>query len=262
MISRLPLILIGIPLVYGVLSAGPWPRCLMLATIALIGQWELFTMFGPAESKPKYIFEYISGFALLAAATLWGERGLLFGVSLATAGYAIATVTRGLDGRGWQRFALATAGLLYLPFCLSFFQLIAEKAGATAVFSLLVVVWVLDIGAYLFGMSFRRFWDARLAPRISPNKTIVGAIGGTMVCLAAVWGLAQIRWMPLSGIRLWVFALCAALVGQTTDLFESVLKRDAGIKDSSALLGAHGGMLDRIDSVLFLGPLAYLFLIV
>lgn len=262
MISRLPLIFLGIPLVYGILSAGPWPRCLLFAAIAIAGQWELFTMFGPTASRPKYIFEYITGVMLLASATLWGERGLLFGSALAATAHAMATVGRGLDGTGWQRFALGLAGMVYLPFCLGFFQLIAGKAGALAVFALLIVVWGLDIGAYLFGMTFRRFWDARLAPRISPNKTVVGALGGSLVCMLAVWALVQTRWLPIPEQRLWLFGLCAALVGQAADLFESVLKRDAGIKDSSALLGAHGGMLDRIDSVLFLGPLAYVFLIV
>lgn len=262
MISRLPLIILGIPLVYGLLAAGPWPRCLLFAAVAIAGQWELFRMFGPAEAGKKYIFEYISGAVLLAMATLWGERGLLFGSALIATVHAMATVGRGLDGTGWQRFSLGLAGVMYLPFCLGFFQLIADKAGATAVFALLIVVWALDIGAYLFGMTFRRFWDARLAPRISPNKTVVGALGGTLICLFAVWALAQARWLPIPEQRLWIFGLCAALVGQAADLFESVLKRDAGIKDSSALLGAHGGMLDRIDSVLFLGPLAYVFLIV
>ncbi|HOY68663.1 MAG TPA: phosphatidate cytidylyltransferase [Candidatus Ozemobacteraceae bacterium] len=262
MISRLPLILLGIPLVYGILAAGPWPRCLLLAAVGAIGQWELFSMFGPSEGKPKYLFEYISGIALLAAATHWGERALLFGVAFSAAGYAVATVLRGLDGRGWQRFSLAVAAVLYLPFCLGFFQLIAATGGAKSVFSLLVVVWALDIGAYLSGMTLRRFWDTRLAPRISPNKTVVGAIGGTLACLAAVWALGETQWLPLTGPRLWAFGLAAALIGQTADLFESVLKRDAGIKDSSTLLGAHGGVLDRIDSVLFLGPVAYVFMTV
>ncbi|HEY9070686.1 MAG TPA: phosphatidate cytidylyltransferase [Candidatus Ozemobacteraceae bacterium] len=262
MISRLPLILLGIPLVYGIFAAGPWPRCLLLAAIGAIGQWELFTMFGPSEGKPRYIFEYISGIALLAAATQWGERALLFGMAFAAAAYAVATVLRGLDGRGWQRFSLAVAALLYLPFCLGFFQLIATAGGAKTAFSLLLVVWALDIGAYLCGMTLRRFWDTRLAPRISPNKTVIGAIGGTAACLTVVWLLGEAQWLPLAGPRLWSFGLLAALVGQAADLFESVLKRDAGIKDSSALLGAHGGMLDRIDSVLFLGPLAYVFMTV
>lgn len=261
MISRLPLIFLGIPVVYGILAAGPWPRCILFAIIAAAGQWELFGMFGPAEPKPKYIFEYISGAVLLVSATLWGERGLLFGTALITAGHAMATVCRGLDGRGWQRFALGLAGMMYLPFCLGFFQLIAGSAGSTAVFALLIVVWALDIGAYLFGMALRRFWDARLAPRISPNKTVIGAIGGTLVCFASVWLLDRNGWLPVPATRLWAFGLSAAVLGQAADLFESVLKREAGVKDSSALLGAHGGMLDRIDSVLFLGPLAYVFLI-
>lgn len=261
MISRLPLIFLGIPLVYGILAAGPWPRCILFSIIAAAGQWELFGMFGPTAPKPKYIFEYTSGAILLAAATLWGERGLLFGTGLIAAAHAMATVSRGLDGRGWQRFALGLAGMMYLPFCLGFFQLIAGSSGATAVFALLIVVWALDIGAYLFGMSLRRFWDARLAPRISPNKTVVGAIGGTLACLVSIWLLDRHGWLPIPETRLWAFGLTAAVLGQAADLFESVLKREAGVKDSSALLGAHGGMLDRIDSVLFLGPLAYVFLI-
>lgn len=132
--------------------------------------------------------------------------------------------------------------------------------GAAFVVSLLALVWVADIAAYFAG---RAFGKRKLAPRVSPGKTIAGAVAGVLG--AVVWiGLSSL-WDGTYGHALvarWSFWLAlplAAALGVLSiigDLFESLLKRRAGRKDSSALLPGHGGVYDRIDAILPVAPFA------
>ena len=115
------------------------------------------------------------------------------------------------------------------------------------VVDVLVGTFLGDTGAYLGG---RAFGTTKLAPRISPNKTVEGLVVGMVVAVAGVWftGLYQ-DW--LSGTDALLLGLAVAVLAPIGDLFESYLKRDAGTKDTGTLFGAHGGALDRLDAVLF-----------
>jgi phosphatidate cytidylyltransferase len=117
----------------------------------------------------------------------------------------------------------------------------------------LLGTFVGDTGAYLGGRAFGR---RRLAPTISPNKTIEGLAIGVAVGTAAVWwaGLSQ-EW--LGGGKGAILGVSVALAAPLGDLFESYLKRDAGTKDTGTLFGAHGGALDRLDAVLFTAVTGY-----
>jgi phosphatidate cytidylyltransferase len=115
------------------------------------------------------------------------------------------------------------------------------------------------MGAYAFGMALR---GPRLSPNISPNKTISGAFGGAFCCIVFFVIVRHYQLIELTDIKFWGLAFSVAIIGQIADLFESVLKRESEIKDSGALLGAHGGVLDRIDSILFLGPVCYSLIII
>jgi len=124
--------------------------------------------------------------------------------------------------------------------------------GETLVLAALAITWATDTGAYFAG---RRFGKRRLLPKVSPNKTVAGSIGGAVLAAAAAliaayfWG---INWSY--GLAL---GLAASLAGQLGDLFESALKRFAGVKDSGSILPGHGGVLDRFDSFLFAVPVVY-----
>jgi len=254
MLARIPVILIGIPAVYGLLvAAGDIVRLLFLAVIALIGQFELNTMLN-RDSEKKPLAEWATGLSILAAAHFYGEKGLLLAFSGAVIMLMLFTVFRGLTGNGIKRFCNGLFSLFYLPFCLSFFLLVARLSGGQTLFVILASIWALDIGAYIFGMSIR---GPRLAPKISPNKTISGAVGGAISCVCFILAAAHFQLLTISGPQLWGLAFLTATVGQIADLFESVLKRESEVKDSGAMLGAHGGILDRIDSILFLGPVCY-----
>ncbi|NLI79895.1 MAG: phosphatidate cytidylyltransferase [Candidatus Riflebacteria bacterium] len=255
MASRLLIVVLGIPLVWLALTAGEVSRFILFGLVSVLGQAELFRLLSPDQELPR--LEAAGGLAILFATSLAGERGLLLGFALALVGLGCLIVLRGLDGRGYQRFALGTVSLAYLPFCLGFFLLLARSHGPTTLFALLVTVWALDIGAYAVGMSLR---GPALAPRISPKKTVSGAVGGLAATAATVWGLGAAGVFVLPPWRLAALAAGIGVIGQVADLFESVLKREARQKDSGSLLGAHGGILDRVDSLLLVGPVAFLLL--
>lgn len=150
---------------------------------------------------------------------------------------------------------LATGGALILPTWLALVQL--RQAGPLALLAVMVVVWLADIGAYFVG---RRFGKHKLAPNISPGKTWEGAIGGGVAVL--VYGFLLSARLPaaLAGNDLLLLAvlLLLTLISVLGDLFESLLKRQAGLKDSSSVLPGHGGVLDRIDSLTSTLPLVAL----
>jgi phosphatidate cytidylyltransferase len=169
------------------------------------------------------------------------------------------------------RWPLAAIGLFILPAC--WFALMHLRAVSMALFlSVLVLVWAADIGAYFAGKAFGKH---KLAKQLSPGKSIEGAVGGyLLVMVIGVLGATLFSDHPLmqgnffaliqsswgwSGMIL-VTALCVAMSIQG-DLFESQLKRVAGVKDSSALLPGHGGFLDRIDALLPVLPLAGLIIL-
>ncbi len=258
MLARIPVLLLGIPAAYGLLVAGgDVIRLLFLAIIGLLGQLELTRMLERGEQR-KPVPEWLAGIAIMTSTHLCGERGLLLSSALAVTLLMVFTVLRGLRGDGCRRFCNMLFSIFYLPFCLSFFLMLARNNGGMTLFVLIASIWALDIGAYTFGMSIR---GPRLAPMISPNKTISGALGGAVSCIAFLLLAGHYKFLELPTLNLMGMALSVAVLGQTADLFESILKRESEVKDSGALLGAHGGILDRIDSILFLGPVCYTFFI-
>jgi phosphatidate cytidylyltransferase len=146
---------------------------------------------------------------------------------------------------------------LYLGLPIGALVAIREMRGRDALFLLMLTVIASDTAQYYTG---RAFGKRPLAPAISPKKTIEGAIGGFVVGTAffaavGAWWLASVP-LPLR-IALGLMLVALGIAG---DLFESMLKRSAGVKDSSALIPGHGGVLDRIDALLFAAPIYYIFL--
>jgi phosphatidate cytidylyltransferase len=153
--------------------------------------------------------------------------------------------------------AVAAFPVLYLGLSLALALSVRELWGAGALLLPFLTIVVSDSAQYYGGRLMGR---RKLSPTISPKKTVEGAITGVIAAAIATPALAH--WM-LPGHPIWMLALLGvllALTGIAGDLFESLLKRSAGVKDSSGLIPGHGGMLDRIDSLLFAGPVYYLFL--
>jgi phosphatidate cytidylyltransferase len=157
------------------------------------------------------------------------------------------------------RLGAIVTGALYVGVLLVFVALLKKRGGDGGGWILLTltVVWFSDTGAYFAGRFLGPTFPKKLYEAMSPKKTLVGAIGGLCASmLAAV--LAKLFYLPgLSWLDCALVAVPANLLGQVGDLAESMLKRSVGVKDSGALLPGHGGMLDRIDALLFAAPYIY-----
>lgn len=132
--------------------------------------------------------------------------------------------------------------------------------GLSLLVFVLVVSWMTDTGAYFFGKNFGKH---KLTPRLSPNKTVEGSIGGLFSSIATAL-LLLLLWKTLRSAIPWIHAVLLGFIigvlGQLGDLAESAFKRDAGVKDSSSFIIGHGGILDVVDSLLLTIPLFYLYL--
>lgn len=148
-----------------------------------------------------------------------------------------------------------TGVVVILPAWLALVQL--RQLGPVPLLAIMAIVWLADIGAYFFGRAFGR---RKLAPTISPGKTWEGAFGGALVVVA--YGLLVAPHVPGipagNGVLLFLFLVCLTAISIVGDLFESLLKRQVALKDSSNILPGHGGVLDRIDSLTSTLPLVAL----
>ncbi len=183
---------------------------------------------------------YGSQFQILLVAVI--ALPLTFGLTLLTPRPSIGSIAITILGIYWIGFALAHAVLLRdLPH------------GEAIVIDVLVGTFLGDTGAYLGGRMFGR---RPLAPSISPGKTVEGLVIGMVCAVLGVWIAGRYEeWLP--GSHALVLGLGVALVAPVGDLFESFVKREAHIKDSGGLFGAHGGALDRLDAVLFTAVAGY-----
>lgn len=255
--ARIPLLIFGIPALYYLLHLGQLSRLLLIAVVSIAAIREFFNIMdqeGNFSPMPEYLFSLF----ILSMANFLGSSGLLAGVAGAMTLLMLMIVGKGLQGNGTRRFSIGLFSMIYIPFCLSFFILVGNSVGPLVLFLILLIIWALDTGAYLSGMLIG---GPKIAPQISPKKTVAGAVGGTVFVGGATLALSHYQWLAFSQKRLIAFAIAISVIGQAADLFESVLKREAGIKDSGTLMGAHGGILDRIDSVLLIGPVSYFFLL-
>ena len=166
--------------------------------------------------------------------------------------------------------AFPTEVFFPLPYVLPAMLALLRLAWPAGVFSwrltlgLIVLVWVNDIGAYCVGMLFGQRTNSRkLFPALSPKKSWVGVYGGTAFTFLAAWAVWALWGASVLALPHWmVLALIVSAVGVPGDLFESLLKRHAGVKDASHFIPGHGGMLDRFDDLLFILPVAAAYLLV
>jgi phosphatidate cytidylyltransferase len=144
--------------------------------------------------------------------------------------------------------------VLYAVILLSYFYLLRQLPGGKEwTFLAIFLVWATDIGAYLIGRQFGRHL---LAPKVSPKKTVEGSLGGLVSSIAVAFAF----WRLVGGASWLMYIVLGVVIGissQIGDLFESALKRGAGIKDSGNIIPGHGGILDRFDSLIFVLPLVY-----
>ena len=151
--------------------------------------------------------------------------------------------------------ALLFFGLLYIPYLLGYLVLLrSHPQGVGWIMVILLIVMSGDSAAYFIGCSFGKH---KLYPAVSPNKSVEGALAGLGGSVAGALLGSYLFLQDVSAIAIIMAALLIGTLGQIGDLFESLLKRSFGVKDSGAIIPGHGGILDRLDSILYAAPAAY-----
>jgi phosphatidate cytidylyltransferase len=244
--------LVGVPVVLYLVYLGGWWLVGLAVVAAVVALHELYVM--ARSLRPLVPAGYAGAVAALLGAHLggpeWMVGGFLLTLVLAFLLYGIAetrqpaTVTMGTTVLGVAWIGLGLAHLLLLR---------DHEEGRLLVFTLLLAVFADDTAAYLIGRLLGRH---KLAPTMSPGKTWEGFLAGTAFAIAVAF-FALYEQDVLTIPESIALGAAIALAGAVGDLFESVVKRDLQVKDSGHLLGGHGGMLDRIDSLLFASVAAY-----
>ncbi len=250
-------ILLGLPVILCIAYGPPWSWWFLVTIAGEIGLWELYGLLFPSPVSWKWRLCYFAGGLLLpSGAYLSGITGLNFALFISFfAALFVMMISSPLDREEIGRIGHLCFAWMYLPYFISFILLIGVgQDGRSWIFFLLAVIIAGDTAAYYVGSRAGRY---KLYQAVSPKKTIEGSVGGLFSSIIAgtVIGLIFLRDMPLA--RLFFFSLMTAAVGQIGDLIESMIKRNAGKKDSSGLLPGHGGLLDRLDAFIFVFPLLW-----
>lgn len=246
-------ILVAIPAILFaifIVARGGWVFTIALVVLGVLCLGELFTML--RHGHPVRLAGFLGLTAMLVAAQVGGPDAVLAALAASVPvvfGLGLLQPRTGAPG-----LSVTMLGLVWIAVPLAHAVLLRDMPhGDGIVIDVLVGTFVGDTGAYLGG---RAFGQRKLAPRISPNKTVEGLVIGMVAAVAGVWfaGLYQ-DW--LAGTDALLLGLAIAVVAPIGDLFESYVKRDAGTKDTGHLFGAHGGALDRLDAVLFSAVAGY-----
>lgn len=252
-VKRVLVALPWIAFAIAIVVAGGEVFGLAMIAIGVLCLREFLTM--TAAARPLAIPAYLTVAGLIVAA----HFGTAFNVLMVLAAsfpliFAFAADARHRDG-ATVSVAITLLGIVWIGVPLVHAVLLRDLPdhGAGLLIDVLVGTFVADTAAYATG---RMFGSHRVAPGISPNKTIEGLVGGIAIGTMAFWfaGLYQ-DW--LSGVDALLIGAAVAVVAPLGDLFESLLKRDLGTKDTGTLFGPHGGMLDRLDAVLFTVVVGY-----
>ena len=255
MFSRVLVAAILLPLVIGLVYLGGWWLFGLALVGGLLALHELYVMV--RDLRPLVLGGYL-GFALTLLGLQLGGLEWMLGGLLST--FVFAFVVYGLGGvrqSATTSFGVTLLGVAWVGAgigCLLLIRDIAEF-GFWAVMAVLFTVFAADTGAFFVGRTFGRH---SLAPAISPKKSWEGFVGGVLAAVGMAFViLYKDRADFLSIPESLLLGLVIALASVLGDLFESAVKRDLEVKDSGRVLGGHGGMLDRLDSLLWAGPAAY-----
>jgi len=253
---RIYTILVLVPLLYAVIRY--LPPLVFSGVVILGGALALFEFYRLCFGDRSHFWMIgigLTGFAALILGAHW--PGVIVPTLLAT---LVCTISVPLFSgspleQSLRDGAMTLFGVLYLGLTLSTLSMTRLlPQGEWLIFFLLMVTWASDTGAYYIGTLYGRH---RLAPTISPKKTVEGLVGGLISAIIVAYAARWWFFPDFSGLDCIILATLLTLAGLWGDLTESAMKRSVGMKDSGGILPGHGGMLDRLDSLLFTAPVFY-----
>ena len=246
------LILAG--LIFATLFTSRIAFFVLVSAAVLTAQWELYRAFVAHGFKPAALLGVAAGALLLIGAYRNGSTALSFGLTMTVAATFLWFLFEPSRERVAENIAATLLGVVYVPFFGAHVILMTGMPhGAAITISYIALVAFTDIGAYATGSIFGKH---PMAPSVSPKKSWEGTVGATIVVfVAALIGGPFMR--PFNIGSALALAAVVAVVSPLGDLAESLIKRDLGVKDMGTILPGHGGVLDRIDSLLLVAPAAY-----
>ncbi len=251
-------------LVIGSVVWSPWAFFVVMGVFATIALAEFVNLF-PSEPRPRAtVIYYFLGMSVYVLVSLTGMNVIGFSsLLLVVLSFFILMAVEIFrqPNPSWMQIAAGFSALLYiaLPFGMmnSLFWLGSGNISFPwVVLALFILVWANDVFAYLIGSAFGKH---KLYPKLSPKKSWEGSIGGFFFTLLFAWFFSLLAPNLTPGQWLWL-GVIVSIAGGLGDLVESMLKRNAGVKDSGTLFPGHGGVLDRFDAVIFATPFVFFYL--
>jgi phosphatidate cytidylyltransferase len=252
-------------IILGAVLISPWTFAMLLLFIVTVGTFEMAKLMH-MDSKPNLLmgemFSFVSfGLTALVALGVMSQKWLLLELLLLVLPFLYALFSKKMDAKHVLTYVYASMFYLCLPSAMMLFMyrpdMFGSMAGSWLIVLIFCLLWSNDVFAYLTGKLLGKH---KLFPRISPGKTIEGSFGGLVFTVIAVSIFAHYAdWLPHSAAI--GMAVITVVFGTLGDLCESMLKRQAGVKDSGKLIPGHGGILDRFDSVMFSVPFIFVYLL-
>lgn len=251
---RVGVAVVALPLGLAAVILGGYFLFGLAIVLTAFGLHEYYTIVRPY--RPNLLVGYVSGLGMVVGAYFLGNEGLLIGLAVLMVLTFFWSLFGDLGAHFVGRMAMTAFGILWVGIGFSYVLLVRDlEHGMALTIMILACTIMADTLAFFVGKAIGRH---KMAPHISPGKTVEGAIGGLAgAVIAALVVRIYSPWLPT--VEAVMLGLVIGVVGQWGDLFESSFKRDFRVKDSGKLLPGHGGILDRFDSLLFAGFVAYWF---
>jgi phosphatidate cytidylyltransferase len=266
--KRISVAAFGIPLLIITDYLGGWYFFSIILLISIVAQWEFYTLQKNNNISPQKISGIIMGIIILFTIQIqnWKLGSIIIILCLML---ILANEMLRRHENVSANIGVTFLGVLYIPLLLGSFLYIRtmvdsifpteNNAGFKFILAIFASIWICDTFAYAFGKWLGKH---KLYEKVSPNKSIEGGIAGVIGSILTFFIFKYLHIFPFSISEVFIFGIVIGILGQTGDLVESWFKRDAGVKDSSALLPGHGGMLDRFDSLIFVSPAMLVLLVI